>query len=110
MYKKSKFELEYINNLCIDCPYCAQDRPDHSCHYCHSNMDIETCWEYKGYCSEKCFKYVTEEIPRQRQLKVSAGIICQCDNPSCAKCLSKNCKDDNCPTHTNKEKLRYRAK
>ena len=32
---------------------------------------------------------------------------CKCTNPLCAKCLSVNCTDGNCPVHTlhKKEKI-----
>jgi hypothetical protein len=33
---------------------------------------------------------------------------CQCDDPSCAKCLTVNCKDDECPIHTMEEKKKRR--
>ena len=110
MEHKLQHEQDYDKKLCIDCPHCGHDRPDHSCLNCYSDMNKETCWKNKGYCSEKCLKYVTQEIPKQRQLKINAGIKCQCDDSFCAKCLSINCKDDNCPTHTNEKKLRYRTK
>ncbi len=33
---------------------------------------------------------------------------CKCDESQCAKCLSVNCKDENCPTHTREAKMAWR--
>jgi hypothetical protein len=44
------------------------------------------------------------EIPRIRQEKIDKGIKCQCEEVYCGKCLGGNCKDNNCPTHTNETK------
>ncbi len=33
---------------------------------------------------------------------------CLCNNPTCAKCLSVNCEDENCVVHTKKAKEIYR--
>lgn len=110
MEQKIQQEQDYDKNLCIDCPYCVHDRPDHSCGNCYTEMDKETCWQYKGYCSEKCLKYISEELPKLRQQKINVGIMCQCDEPQCAKCLAGNCIDDNCLTHTNEMKLRFKIK
>ncbi len=104
--KKEKWEKEYMNNEVIDCPHCSQDRPDHSCGICYADMSQQDCWQWKGYCSQKCLIYITEELPRRKQEKVSAGINCTCDDPQCSKCLLGNCTEDSCPTHTLKLKSR----
>lgn len=93
-------EEDYDNNTGIDCPHCGTDRPDHTCGNCRSEMSKEDCWKFGGYCSEKCLKYITEEIPKIRKQKEELGIKCKCEEPQCGKCLSINCQDDNCPTHT----------
>ena len=35
---------------------------------------------------------------------------CLCDNPTCAKCLGLNCKDDNCMVHSIKDKIRMKTR
>lgn len=35
---------------------------------------------------------------------------CNCDEPLCAKCLSVNCKDKNCITHTQENKDRWKRR
>lgn len=106
---KTQYEKDYLDNLVSDCPWCHTENQEHSCtKNCYSEMDQETCWKYKGYCSEKCLLYINEELPRTRQLKKEQGIVCQCDEPLCGKCLSINCTDNNCPTHTNEAKETYR--
>lgn len=100
MEQKLQHEKDYNQYFCIDCPYCGKDSPEHSCQNCYSEMDKEMCWKLKGFCSEKCRKYVTEELPRRRKEKMDAGIKCKCDESNCRKCLAGNCRDKNCPTHT----------
>lgn len=107
---KKQWEENYINNQGIDCPWCGQDRPDHSCENCRSEMSQEDCWKYKGYCSEKCLKYITEYLPEHRKQKEEMGIRCKCDDPQCAKCLLVNCIDENCPTHPKTAKEDFRKK
>ncbi len=36
--------------------------------------------------------------------KISIGLNCKCNEEDCAKCLSVNCVEDNCPTHTQYKK------
>ncbi len=67
-------------------------------------MNKETCWAWRGFCGEKCFKYIKKELPKLRKQKEEMGIKCKCDEPLCAKCLNINCQDDNCPTHTKERK------
>lgn len=107
---KKQWEQDYLDSKCIDCPWCGNDRPDHSCRNCYSNMSREDCWKHEGYCSEKCFKYINEYLPKQREEKELRGINCRCDEPQCAKCLSVNCKDENCPTHTREAKMTWRKR
>lgn len=107
---KKQHEKDYLDNKAIDCPWCGHDKPDHSCGNCYSEMSQEDCWEWQGYCSEKCLKYITEELPRHRQEKINLGIKCQCDESQCAKCLSVNCKDKNCITHTKEAKIAWRKR
>ncbi len=109
--KIKNWENEYMSGTTSDCPYCSRDKPDHSCQNCYSEMSKDTCWELEGYCSKKCQKYITEELPRIRQKKVEAGIKCRCDNPQCAKCLGTNgCKDEGCPTHPSKKKEEFKMR
>lgn len=42
--------------------------------------------------------------------KQSLGVKCQCDELQCAKCLSINSKDKNCPTHTREAKIAWRKR
>ena len=35
---------------------------------------------------------------------------CVCDNPTCAKCLSVNCQDKNCPVHASALKKAWRER
>ena len=110
MGQKLQHEKDYDQKLCIDCPYCHIDRPGHSCRNCYSEMEKDICWKLNGFCSEKCQKYITEELPRQRKEKIDTGIKCQCDEPNCAKCLGINCQDKNCPTHTKELKEVWRRR
>ena len=101
---------EYLNKNCIDCPFCNRDRPDHSCTSCYSEMSQDECWKFEGFCSEKCKKHIEADLPAIRKEKLSLGIKCLCDEPTCAKCLLSNCKDDNCPTHPIEKKKSFRMK
>lgn len=105
-----ELEKDYNNKQVIDCPHCRIDRPDHSCQNCHSEMDKEICWKFKGYCSKKCHDYVNIEIPKIIVEKEKLGIKCKCVDHNCAKCLLVNCKDNNCPTHTKEKKESFRIK
>ncbi len=67
-------------------------------------MSKETCWKNDGYCSEKCFKYIYEELPRVRKEKEEAGFKCLCDEPMCGKCLGVGCTEAGCPTHSDIQK------
>ena len=110
MNDKKQWEKDYSENKVIDCPWCGHDRPDHSCGNCYSEMSQEDCWKWQGYCTEKCLKYITEELPKERQEKVDADIKCKCENQQCAKCLSGNCKDSDCLTHKNEKKFAWLKK
>jgi hypothetical protein len=107
---KIEHEKDYLDNKCTDCPWCGHDRPDHSCGNCYSDMNTGECWKWQGYCSEKCFKYITEELSKIRKEKEDLGIQCKCDDPQCAKCLGINCKDENCPTHAKEAKVVFKNK
>lgn len=37
-------------------------------------------------------------------------IMCECDEPQCAKCLSVNCQEKICPTHTKEAKIAWRKR
>lgn len=104
---KKQQEKDYLDNKFIDCPWCHRDRPDHGCCNCYGEMIQEDCWKWQGFCSEKCLKYIKEELPRLRQEKIDAGIKCLCDEPQCGKCLSVSCEDKNCTTHTPEAKMRW---
>lgn len=88
-----------MNGQVLDCPWCGGDRPDHLCQNCYSEMVLEECWRWQGFCSEKCLQYITDVLPSIRRMKAEKGIKCPCDEPLCGKCLSINCNDDACPTH-----------
>ena len=110
MNKKDQHKDSYLREQCIDCPFCGVERPAHSCGNCYLDMTQEDCWQWEGYCSKKCLKYIREELPKHRQEKIDAGIVCQCVDSQCAKCLSINCLDDNCPTHPAEKKLAFRVR
>ncbi len=42
--------------------------------------------------------------------KNKTKFVCLCNEPTCAKCLSVNCKDDNCPVHTKENKIAWRKR
>ncbi len=105
--QKKDWEKDYSENKVIDCPWCEHDRPDHSCRNCYSSMTQESCWRYYGHCSYECLKYIRDALPNDQKEKANAGISCRCDDPRCAKCLSVNCKDENCPTHNQNLKLGF---
>lgn len=109
LLNKNQHKKDYTSNLCIDCPYCSQDRPDHSCVNCHSELEQDICWQYGGLC-KKCFVYIHEELPKIRSQKQALGIKCQCDDPQCAKCLLTGCQDDNCITHPKVVKEQFKIK
>ena len=107
---KNQQEQDYLGNKVIDCPWCFHDRPDHSCGNCYSEMTQEDCWRWQGFCSEKCIKYIKEELPKIREEKKKNGVKCTCDDPSCYKCIGINCQDDNCSTHPLLAKMLARKK
>lgn len=109
LLNKKQHEKDYISNQCIDCPHCSQDRPDHSCPNCHSEIEHDICWKYGGLC-KNCFVYIHEELPKIRLQKQALGIKCQCDDSQCAKCLLVNCQDNNCITHPNVAKDQFKIK
>lgn len=110
MNNKQQLEKDYIENKIVDCPWCGKDKPRHYCENCYVEMTIDDCWKYEGFCSEKCLKYIKEELPKLRQEKADRGIKCQCDDPNCYKCISGDCKDDNCFTHPLLAKMLARKK
>jgi len=73
-------------------------------------MDKAMCWQYRGYYSNKCLKYIAEELPRIRKEKEDLGIKCKCDDPNCSKCILVNCKEDNCITHAKNKKEEFRLR
>lgn len=40
--------------------------------------------------------------------KEEIGKVCYCDKPQCGKCLGVNCENNECPTHTKENKIKYR--
>ena len=108
MTDKKQWGKQYDAEEVIDCPYCGADRPEHHCGNCYADISKETCWKLEGFCSEKCLKYIKEELPKLRKQKEELDIKCKCNEPTCAKCLSINCQDENCPTHTKKAKDAWR--
>jgi len=105
-YKESWIK-EYELGKTKECPFCGGENLEHSCRNCYSEINKETCWKYKG-CCEKCFIYISEEIPKIEALKEKLGVKCKCNNPDCAKCLTVACKDNNCPVHTMERKIERR--
>lgn len=51
-------------------------------------------------------KEADDSITESEQLKAQ----CLCDVPTCAKCLSSNCQDEDCPVHTKALKEAYRLR
>lgn len=107
---KKQWEQDYLESKCIDCPWCGHDRPDHSCGNCYSEMNQDSCWKWQGLCSEKCFKYIKNDLPKIREEKEMAGVKCTCDDPTCYKCIGTSCQDDNCLTHPLLSKMLSRKK
>ncbi len=42
----------------------------------------------------------SKKIADLEKIKKELGVICECNDPTCSKCLMVNCKDDNCPVHS----------
>lgn len=101
---KIQQQKDYVENKVIDCPWCNLDKPDHSCKNCRSEITEEECFQFKGYCRQKCVDNIEVDLPKIRELKNNLGIECKCDEPYCGKCLSAGCTDNNCLTHTNEAK------
>ncbi|MBI2630775.1 hypothetical protein HYW73_00975 [Candidatus Nomurabacteria bacterium] len=93
MTDKKQWEKQYDAEEVIDCPYCGADRPEHHCGNCYADINKETCWSLEGFCSEKCRKYIKEDLPKMARQKEELGIKCKCSEPTCAKCLSINCQE-----------------
>ncbi len=53
------------------------------------------------------YKKIIDDIEK---LKKELGVACQCNDPTCSKCLMVNCKDDNCPVHTMSSKMTARRR
>jgi len=49
-------------------------------------------------------------IQEIEELKTKLGVRCKCHTQQCAKCLTVNCKDDNCPIHTKKLKADFKRR
>lgn len=110
MSNTKEWEERYNKKGTTECPHCGREDFEHSCANCYSDMSKEKCWQYEGYCSKKCFDYIHTEIPKINALKEKMGIKCKCNDPSCAKCLTVSCKDDNCPTHTIERKTQAKKR
>lgn len=104
MTNRSDWKTDYDIGKTNDCPCCGNDSPQHSCRECHSVINKDICWKNDGYC-QKCFDFIHNEIPMIHAQKMELGVKCRCDTAHCAKCLSVNCKDDNCPVHTQELKV-----
>ena len=102
-----KYKENYDLGLFLECPHCSNDKPDHGCRECHSDINKDACWKFDAHC-ERCFNYIHEEIPKIEALKEKLGIKCLCNDRACIKCLMAVCKDSNCFIHTMAKKKRYK--
>ncbi len=109
MIDKENWKKEYAEGKTLECPCCGQDSPEHSCRECHSDIDKQICWANDGFC-QRCFDFIHKEIPRIEELKNNLGVKCKCDTALCGKCLGSNCKDNNCPVHTEKLKADWQRR
>jgi hypothetical protein len=109
MVNQKQWKKEYNDGKVTECPYCGQEKLDHSCRVCYVDINKETCWKYGGYC-KKCFDFIHNEIPKIEAEKKRLGVKCKCIDPNCAKCLGINCQDKNCPVHTKKRKEDWRRR
>ncbi len=77
--------------------YIQKGEPYYLCPHCNVEITKDDYLKYNKYCKD-CFneKYHKIHIEKDR-----LGIKCRCDIASCNDCLTKDCKDDNCPVHTN---------
>jgi len=107
MINNNCWEKEYNASKRFECPCCGGEDKKHACRECHSDIKKGDCWRNDGYC-DNCFVFVTKEIPKIEDKKKKLGIDCRCVDKNCAKCLGGNCKDNNCPTHTNQRKKNYK--
>lgn len=108
MVSKESWKNEYNSGITIECPCCSKEG-EHVCRDCYKDIDKQSCWDNDGYC-KKCFVYIHTTIPEIETEKKRLGVKCECNNPICAKCLSVNCQDDNCPTHSLESKKKWRNK
>lgn len=106
---KKDWMKEHESGQINECPFCSGENMEHTCRNCYSDIDKETCWKYKSYC-QKCFTHIYDEIPKIEAIKNELGIKCKCSEPLCGKCLSTNCKDENCITHTQENKNQWKRR
>ena len=109
MINRDVWKKEYEAGKTQECPYCGQENLEHSCRECHMDISKEICWENDGYCNE-CHDFIHNEIPKLEAEKERLGVKCKCADANCAKCLSVNCRDENCPVHTKERKELWRRK
>lgn len=83
----------------------------------------KTYWEFveivkriaedKGLTLRNCDRYLWgkswyEDL--EKFIEAPKNIMCLCAEPLCGKCLSVNCEDENCKTHTQENKDRWKRR
>lgn len=80
----------------MDINKCGKCGHSDSMHFIHRILPGEAATDSKHCNMCDCTAYETSEM------------TCQCEDPSCAKCLLVNCKDDNCSMHPIAKKQAFR--
>ena len=102
-----------LNELLITIPfilfyvyitYIQKGEQYYRCLNCSMEITKDNYLQFNKNC-KYCFykRYHKIHLEKDR-----LGIKCRCDIPSCNNCLMKDCKDSNCPVHT--EILKNKAK
>lgn len=87
--------------LCIF--YLIMQIDNDRCSHCSNYIDEKKIYnKFSGKC-ESCFM---EHYHKNHKIKDDLNIKCRCDIPTCDDCISKNCKDRDCPIHTNILKIK----
>lgn len=72
---------------------------------------FRACKVYLTYrCSQRIFRANDNGPGKNKEMNQKEVRKCLCKTPLCAKCLFSNCKDDNCPTHSLSNKIRWKEK
>ncbi len=78
--------------------YLIMQMDNERCYYCSDYIDEKKIYnKFSGRCEDHFMEY----YHKNHKIKDDLNVKCRCDIVNCKDCLLKNCKDIDCPIHTN---------